>query len=249
MTDELIVRDDDETTVTGGELPEQGTPQTPTILPGIHLFRLPAALAQCWGSFDVRKKDANGNVMTFPAGTKDAAGADIGGQEMSEQHLMLKLDRDNPLICIDPNGPYDGLPAQANINTMGRKRGKRDDPNAPIVSDMTYFKVKSLGDLTVIAKRKDWIPVINKHAGAVVRLDHGLRATCREDAVRYIPDTADETGQRAVKDATGTMGCGKKYYTNAFRVEGGGFADQVNCECGARLRGFFQIERFLEPQA
>lgn len=241
------------------ELPTQGGSRTPPILPGISTFRLPANIDQCWKPFDFEKK-VNGTVQTHPAGTT-INNVDVSGQPIIEHHLMLQFDSDNPLIV--EGGPYDGLPVNyVSISTMPRKRGKGAD--APQVPDMTYFVRKSLKDNAPVAKRSDWIAIVNKHAGGIVRLEHGLSAFCDPERTRYISDGAGGV----VEDPDGNKGCGKgpggkdraRFYTNAFyvdEVDGDGnktgrkvYTDQVGCpNCGAALRGFFRVEKFLEPLA
>lgn len=241
----------------GDELPAQGGSRTPTILPGVSNFRLPANIDQCWDTFDVEKKGPDGQVLTNPAGTmKD--GVDVSGKPVTETHLMLKFDSDNPLVVV--GGEFDGLPVNyMNISTLPRKRGK-DKPGqpAPVVPDMTYFVRKSLKDGSPVQSRADWVTIVNKHAGAIVTLDHGLSAYCDPERTRYIPDDAGGV----VEDPDGNKGCGKgpggkeraRFYTSDFRVkmEDGSFAyhEQVQCpNCGAMLRGFFRVEKYLEPNA
>jgi hypothetical protein len=276
MGDVTEIRDEAEESFTGGEgapeLPEQGGSFTPTILPGTHLFRLPANIDQAWEAKDYEKKNADGTVIM--AGDKPAV----------EQHLLLKFNEDAPLIVVSDD-EYNGLPAHATITTIARPRGKKSDPNRPHVHDLTYFVRDSLNDKTPVTKKKEWIPLVNKYAGYLVRVEHGLSAQCSSDRVRYIDDG---TG-KAIEDPDGTKGCdhaageksvdGSRLYTNDFKVkywqsaasgnnyntreeaiEQGepadqlkqltGFSDRAVCKnCGAMLRGFFRIERFLKPLA
>lgn len=277
MAEALNLRDDVEESLTEGELPSQGNTYTPTILPAIHSFRLPGNIDQLWSTFDVTKKDANG---------ADLIGAD--SKPVVEQHLMLKFDKENPLVCVGDGDPYDGLPASSTISTLARRRGKRNDPNAPMVSDMTYFLRDSLADQTPIKFRKDYIPAVNQHAGHIIRIESGLQAQCDPERVRYIDDG---TGS-AVEDPEGVKGCGaaggekngrklERLYTQDFEIQGfqvidtgevynsreealeaasaiglgadrikqiKRFTDRAICKsCGAMLRGFFRIERFLKP--
>ena len=277
MAEALNLRNDVEESMTEGELPSQGSSYVPTILPAIHSLRLPANLDQCWDAKDYEKKDDDGNVIQGP-----------DGKPVVEQHLLLRFDKENPLIVV--GGDFDGLPATGTISTMARRRGKRGDPNAPKVSDMTYFLRDSLADATPIKFRKDYIPAINKHAGHVIRIESGLSAQCDETRVRYIDDGAGGV----VEDPDGVKGCGaaggekggrklERLYTNdfkvkQFRIEATGetynnreealeaagamslgadqvkqievFTDRAYCKsCGAALRGFFRMERFLKPLA
>lgn len=218
MTREVLaLRDDVEDTFTasqqGEELPSQGGTYVPTILPGTHHLRLPSNLDQCWEAKDYEKKDAAGNVT----GT--------------EQHLLLKLDRDSPMIVV--GGEFDGLPATATITTIGRKRGKKTDTNAPVVADMTYLVRDALADTTPVVKRKDWVPIVNKHAGDIIRIESGLSAQCDTTRVRYLDDGAGGV----VEDPEGTMGCGNP-------------AGKPNLADGVETRLYtqdFKMKMFLVP--
>jgi len=76
----------------------------------------------------------------------------------------------------------------------------------------------------------------------------GWQGQCRDDKVRYIES---ETGD-PIEDPEGNMGCGKRYYTKAFKQSDEQnqtyWAERILCEsCGASIRGFAQIDRFLKP--
>lgn len=261
MADLNTFVDEAETGFTGAadELPSQGGSRTPTILPGVSLFRLPPNLDQCWMPFDVEKK-IDKVVQTYPAGTM-VNGEDVSGKPIIEHHLMLVFDSENPLVVV--GGEFDGLPVNyVSISTLPRKRGKGDD--APNVPDMTYFVRKSLNDQTPVLTRRDWMTIVNKYPGAVVRFEHGLSAFCDPERVRYISDGAGGV----LEDPNGEHGCGKgaagkeggRFYTSAFRVkeldtEGNEtgrmvYVDSIQCpNCGAMLRGFFRVEKFMPPLA
>lgn len=239
-------------TGTGDELPSQGSGFTPTIMPGIHLFALPANIDQLWKPIDVEKKDALGNKIPDP---------NNAGAFMTERHLQLKLDKDNPLVCVDGDGTeFDGLPASMTVSTVARKRGKADD--APVVSDMTYFVRKALKDNSPVVNRGDWMTIVNKYAGRQIRLETGLSAQCDPERTRYVSDGAGGV----LEDPSGAKGCGMgpggkvggRYYTSSFKVkeldELGTptgrmiWSSAITCSnCGAALRGFFRVEKFLEP--
>jgi hypothetical protein len=101
---------------------------------------------------------------------------------------------------------------------------------------------------------------INKYAGKTIRIEHGLSAHCRPDAVRYIDDPS-KPGQGTIKDPTGAKGCGDdskrraddkgkkgRYYTKDFKDAEGKYQTEVEClDCPAILRGFPSVERFLPP--
>lgn len=254
---ELNLRDEVEDSYTGEDLPAQMGSPTPTIFPGIDLFQIPPNVDQCWDAKDVQRKDADGNLL-----------ANADGTPLVDQHLFLKFDRDSPLIVV--GGPYDGLPATATISTMARNRARKgEEPR--LVADLTYFVRDSLQDKTPVAKRKDWIAIVNKHAGHLVRLEHGLSAFCDPERVRYLSEDGTEDG-RSVLDPTETHGCGmsdgkregSRLYSQAFKsseeeLDANGnptgrkittWRESAVCKgCGAMLRGFFRVERFLKPLA
>lgn len=241
-----------EESYTGDELPSQGSGFTPTILPGIHLFTLPTNIEQLFEAIDVEKKDAAGQKIADPQ---------TPGAFLTERHLKLKMDKDNPMICADGLGTlFDGLPASMTVTTVARKRGKGDD--APFVSDMTYFVRKALKDSSAVVMRDDWRAIVSKHAGQQVRLETGLSARCDSERTRYVSDGAGGV----VEDPTGTKGCGMgpkgkigaSFYTSEFKVPEIGadgvatgrtvWSEQITCSnCGAALRGFFRVEKYLEP--
>lgn len=276
----LALRDEAEESFTasepGAELPAQGSSFTPTILPGKSLFRLPPNLDQCWEARDYEKKDKDGQVINDPA----------TGKPQVEQHLLLQFNDENPLVIV--GGDYDGLPAHATITTIPRDRNRKKGEPPNLVHDLTYFVRTSLNDRTPVTKKKEWPGIVNKYAGHVVYLEHGLSAQCSPDRTIYVDDGAGG----GVADPGGKLGCnhaagldkkeGSRLYTNDFKVKvwqdqtpgGAGntfntreegieqgveaanmkqitlFTDTVHCKgCGARLRGFFRVEKFLPPLA
>jgi len=286
MTEPMQIRDEIDESYSGDELPAQQGLQTPTILPGVDHFRLPVNIDRCWDAKDYEKRNAEGLVQF-----------DNNGMPLTEQHFLLKFDADNPMIV--QGGDYDGLPATATITTIPRRRrgkGPGKD-NGPLVHDITYLVRECLNDKTPVTKKSDWMAIINRYPGAVIRLEHGLSAQCSPDRVRYV-DAGDGT---VVQDPDGTMGCGDaagryrskggraegdpetRLYTQSFKttvfvdqrtgtsyptrdealqavVDSGGTASDVRatpawtdhavCKgCGAVLRGFFRIEKFLKPLA
>lgn len=221
----LDIRDEIDDSLTEGELPAQGGGQiTPTVLPGFHLLQLPGNLDQCWEAKDYEKKDDDGNVMVYQPGTKNAQGEDLAGKPIIEQHFLLKFDKDSPLIVVG-GGTFDGLPVMATITTLPRKRGKKTDANRPNVADMTYFVRDCLNDNSPVKFRKDWIAIVNKYAGKVIRIESGLSAQCDPERVKYVDDGTGKT----IEDPDGQKGCGQaqgpkskqgsRLYTSDFKIK------------------------------
>lgn len=204
------------------EAPEQGRGSIPLLRFGEYQVRLPDDLSKAW---QAPKKDKNGVTR-----------------------ITLKLDASNPLVVV--GGPHDGDILTATVSTIPRPRGQQKQQ----ISDMFYLLRTSFADQTLVSTLRDWKNAIDAHAGQVFRVDVGGTANCREDKVRYIETQNPETGGNAtIEDPSGTKGCGKRMYTrdiNKLRDEAGNPPEHVYCpQCGAVLRVFNQIERYLPPLA
>lgn len=247
------------------ELPEQmgGGASLPTLLPGISLLRIPNDIAQCIEAFDVEDKAADKTVIMRPATAVElATNPSATMVPKTTQRLRLKFDKDTPLVVVGKSAddPQNGSPVATSISNVPRNRAKKGDPPA-LVADAAYLLRTSLGLNTQqypLTKPKEWFAAFLAIAGKVFRCEHGLTAQCRADKVRYINNASDESGRGSIEDPTGQKGCGQRYYTKDFRLPDGKFSDIVYCKnpaCRAatgqpaKLRGFFQIERFLEPTA
>jgi hypothetical protein len=230
-----------------GDLPEQGFGFTPTLMPGESEFTLPQTLSQLWSVIeitDARQTLANGQ----PNPTYN----------QKVKRYQLKFDRNNPLVIA--SGPHAGETLTATFTTNPRPRGKTDDPKTPWVSDLAYMLEIGLNDKSRPTTAEALKQRINQYAGRTIRLAHGLSARCAPDRVRYIIVNT-ETGEQTIKDPAGTKGCnddtqkradgkGKKgrYHTRDFKdPETGQYVDTIECECGAVLRGFPSVEKFLPP--
>lgn len=241
-----------------GDLPSQGFGEYLTLLPGADEFTLPANLAQLWDEFDV--KDSWPKSKTF-------------GQTVKRHRI--KFTKEAPLVIA--SGPKKGDTLTATVSGVQRPRGKKDDEATPWVSDLAYLLEIGLNDKSRPTTAQGLKAAINKYAGKTVRIEHGLSAHCRADKVRYIiTGTANPNFNPAVPesdanprminekntlDPSGKKGCGDdskqradgkgkqgRYYTKDFKdPETGEYMDTIECDCGAVLRGFPSIERFLPP--
>jgi hypothetical protein len=224
-----------------GALPAQGFGDNETLMPGIDTFLLPQNLAQLWDTVDA--------VDTRP-------GSPTNGQTV--KRLRLKFDKNSPLVISE--GPKKGETLTATVTGVARARGKKDDPQTPWVSDLAYLLEIGCGDQSRPKTAQALQAQINKYAGKPVRIEHGLSAHCRPDKVRYI--YVEDGSNKTALDPAGTKGCGDdgkqredkkgkkgRYYTRDFKdaENGGQFVDQIECECGAALRGFPSLERFVPP--
>jgi hypothetical protein len=229
------------------ELPEQmGGIGMPVLLPGTHIFRIPQTVAQLIESYDEIVKDANGNAVADPADPSKA---------LLVQRLRVRFDKDDPLVVVGT--PEDGQPVATSISNQPRNRARKGEARI-LVSDMAYLLRESMKYTGPLTKNSEWAAALQWSAGRVFRCEHGLSGYCNPEKVRYINDPSDPTFRGSIQDPSGQKGCGggpdkKRLYTSHFKLpaqngQPGGFSDIAYCQfCQAKLRGFFQVERFLKP--
>lgn len=233
-----------------GDLPEQMGGTRTTILPGIHIFQLPADLSALWD--EVAIEDGRPKM---PDGSANATFK----QKLTRKRL--KFDRNHPLVVI--GGPFDGEPMTVTWTSNPRVRGRKDDPKSQWISDLAYLYTMALKGSVRTKTSEELRAEINRLGGnAKIRLETGLSAQCRPDRVRRVRLLVD--GQPVtVEDPTGTKGCGTRYYTTDFKNETTGKFDlEIGCTCGEPsaeeaaagktavaviLRGYENVERFMPP--
>lgn len=206
------------------ELPAQMGSFT-TLMPGVDTFQLPPNLAQAYELYDEKERDKDGKEIE-------------NGKII--QRIRFIFDNDAPLTVV--GGPNNGETMRARITSSPRKRGKKGS-DAPSVADLAYLLRISLNDKTVVFTTRDWHAAVSKHAGEHIRLKHGLRGSCNPKGVRYIDN--GEGGSK--EDPSGTMGCGKYYRSKDFKQEDGTYSTELDCDCGAVIRAFEDIEQYLPP--
>ena len=244
-----LVWRDEITDDTPSELPEQtGGAGLPTLLPGTHIFRIPVDVVDCISTVDAVAYDAAGEPIPDPT---DPSKAKL------VQRVQVKFDKDHPLVIV--GGSEDGHPVGTSISNRPRNRARKGEPRI-LVSDMAYWLRESLKYTGALNKPAEWGAAIQWAAGKIFRAEHGLSAYCNPERVRYINDPADPTFRSSIQDPDGTHGCGggpakQRMYTSHFKLpaqngQPGGYSDITYCPwCSAKLRGFFQVERFLMPTA
>ncbi len=225
------------------ELPEQlGGQGLPVLLPGTSIFRIPSTVTQCVEAYDEILKDGDGNPIPDPADPSKARVV---------QRLRIRFDKDNPLLVV--GGEHDGHPVGTSVSNQPRNRARKGEARV-LVSDATYLFRESLGYTGPLTRNSEWAVAIEWAAGKIFRAEHGLSAFCSPDRIRFVNDPDDPTYVASVQDPVGTKGCGKHYYTSNFKLpaqngQPGGYSEIKYCTCDAKLRGFFQFERFLKPTA
>lgn len=244
----------------GGDWPTDAAADMPQmggafklLMPAQDEFRLPANLAQL---FSIKAyEDTNPRSATK-------------GQQV--ERLVLTFDRSNPLVIT--SGPRMGDVLTKTITSNPRPRGKKDNPSTMWVSDLVLLLDTSLNDksrpggATAQIANQALMNALVKYAGKTVRLDHGLQGSCNPNhVVRLVyQDPADANKVVVAEDPTGRKGCGARYYTSAFKNPNPATLDdlydsEINCtgkvpqsdgsvtDCGAVVRAFPEIERFLPP--
>lgn len=225
------------------ELPEQmGGQGLPVLLPGTNIFRIPSNVVQLVEPIDEVLLDADGQPIPDPADPNKGR---------IVQRLQIIFDKDNPLLVV--GGEHDGQPVGTRINNRPRNRARKTEARI-MVSDMTYLFRESLGYTGPLSRNSEWAVAIEWAAGRIFRAEHGLSAYCSPDRIRFVNDPSDPTYRASIADPTGMKGCGKRYYTSNFKMpaqngQPSGYSEIKYCTCEAKLRGFFQFERFLKPTA
>lgn len=185
--------------------------------PGDYDFRLPANLAECWSTYVLEK----------------------GGT-----HLRLSFDQEHPMIVL--GGEHDGEPFMyQSFTSQTRPRGK----DQAQLSDLAYLLRDGLKDKRPITGKPQLAAAINEGAGKIVRANIQLTAQCRDDK----PIRVEQDG--VMTTVEGTMGCGARFYqgyrgnrANTFAIpkdDKGQPATSFVCVCGANLRAFPSVNKFL----
>lgn len=222
------------------ELPAQGGGYQPQLPPGTYLLRLPADINAVFELWDLKNEET--------------------GKIEQRCRISCTNAKGSPLVVV--GGTHDLETLSQSISNVPRKRSKK--PDAVAVSDMTYLIRESLKNTDPIRTPADWYNVLLKYQGKVFRAETGLQGQCRDDKPRWINETIlgpDGTNYvytgNTIEDPSGTMGCGKRFYTQAFKsinseTREPEWLERITCpspNCGASVRGFAQIDRFLPPIA
>ena len=209
-----------------GQLPEIGQ-YTPPLPPNKeYMVRVPANIQHLLDVRDVVEKETN----------------------VTKQRVFLKFDKNNPLVVT--GGEYDGHPLTGSFSNIPRPRGRDKVP----VSDMAYFLIDGCHFQVNPKTPKDWYDACLRAGNLMVKIISGRTGQCRPDQNIYIENRIvdPESGQQSVswQEVPDMKGCGKRYYTSAFRLTDGTYAERLSCgqrssptgqpgpelACGARPR-------------
>lgn len=257
------------------ELPSQGSSYTPTILPGKYLFRLPANLDQCWEARDYEKKDKDKQVVMGPDGKPvveqhlllqfDAenplvvVGGDYDG--LPAQATITTIPRDRNRKKGEPPNLVHDLTylVRTSLNDRTPVTKKKEWPG--IVNKYAGHVIYLETGLSAQCS-SERVRYVDDGAGGgvadpggVMGCNHAAGMEKGENSRLYTNDFKVKVWQ----DQT-PGGAGNTYNTREEAIEGGVpaeylkqitlFTDTVHCKgCGARLRGFFRVEKYLPPLA
>lgn len=202
------------------EIPEFGA-RTPLPQPGAFRLKLPKDLSKSWDVIEVTK---NG---------KD------------EQRVKLIFDKDNPLLIVQSLGNrYDGQPLQTTLTNNERVRGS----SGVVASDLHYL-AKAFGEKQTPKSNQAWVRLVNTFGDREFGADWQFSWQCSEHRDVYHPD-----GQGGSVKVEGTKGCGWRYYQGdgqpnptkktgyISKPAGGEYPVDLQCQCGALLRAFGNLD-------
>lgn len=211
---------------------ERGGTFAPPVYPADYGLKLPGDLSKVWDVFE----DAD-----------------------SKQWVTMIFDDDNPLTITNATDKaLVGTNVRSRINNKPRNRGKKGENI--MVSDMTYL-VRALdpaarpgaGVKDQAKLNEAFIAEMKKHAGKEFVAFQSWTASCdqKRDAYFYVLDAAGQatgaTEKQENPDAPGSnrQGCGTRYYLGDWpKDQSGRYYETRQCQCGAVLRPFGQLERF-----
>lgn len=157
------------------------------------------------------------------------------------ERVKVKFDQNAPLVILQSvNGRYDNQPFTTSLSNVPRRRGK--DADAPIASDWDYLNQ---------ALKEAWAPgeprtnrnyatrlMTKAAARAQFRAKISASWNCRKDKNIYMPD-----GQGGYQEMD-QLGCGTRKYEKDVTKVNGEYPERIECQCGASVRGFNNLETF-----
>ena len=209
-----------------GTMPDQmgGFSEPPQ--PGVYRFRFPTRMDDLWETFD--------HVNGKPPGKR----------------LRARFDDSHPLTIVQsPLGALDGEPFQTSITNAERRRGKKDDPTAPFISDMDYINRDVWGLQTKpTGGNVGYAQEFQKHGGTELTATVTWNWFCNPKKNIYV-----QNEQGASVEVPNQAGCGRSYYQKDVEKvlsnpQDPGSAKvypyRIACECGASIRAFANLEQF-----
>ena len=193
--------------------------------PGTYRFKFPPRMDDLWETFD--------HVNGQPPGKR----------------IRARFDETHPMTIIQsPGGQLNGEPFQTSITNAERRRGKRDDPTAPYISDMDYINRDVFGLQTKpTGGNVGYAQEFMKHAGTELTATITWNWFCNPKKNIYA-----DNGQGGVQEIQ-QAGCGASFYQKDIEKIPSNPADanspkvypyRLTCTCGASIRAFANLEQF-----
>lgn len=193
--------------------------------------------------------------LRFPTKLDDAFEVfDLTTGPKPGKRIRVKFDANHPLTIIQsPGGKYDGEPFETSLSNAERKRGKKDDQDAPWISDLDYFN-RDVWDLPGKPPNgnRGYAEEVIKHAGTEFGATISWNWFCNPKKAIYA-----DNGQGGLTEVAGQMGCGTSYYMKDIKDSGwmqpanpedpSGpkvFPLRIQCQCGGNIRAFANLEQF-----
>lgn len=155
------------------------------------------------------------------------------------QRLRAKFDQDAPFVITQSTFPSEvNETFETRISNQERPRGKDKQYE---VSDMDYL-LKGLGETARPKGNRAYIDTLKKYAGKEFAAEVTFSFSCRKDKNIRVLDAAGKANE-----VENHPGCGKKYYQKdiaSLKNGEGKYPTSINCECGANLRAFANLENF-----
>lgn len=212
-------------------MPDQMGASQPPPYPGTYRFKFPTDLSAVWEAFD----HPNGK----PPGKR----------------IRARFDEAHPLTIIQsPGGESDGLPYMTSISNAERKRGKKDDPTAPFISDMDYILRDVFGQAQKPTGGNPGYAqsFMKLAAGAEMTADVTWSWKCNPNKAIFT-----DNGQGGLTEVPGQMGCNSAWYMKDIKEQQlmvpsdpnnpdspKVYPLRITCSCGASVRAFANLERF-----
>lgn len=153
------------------------------------------------------------------------------------QRIRAIFDRDHPLtIAAAPDPTKVGERFDTRLSNVERARGKDKSIE---VSDLDYL-LKALGEKVRPTTNRAYIATLQKYAGKTFGADISYSYRCSQDRNIRVADPNDANGK--LVEVEGQKGCGKSYYQRDVQKVDGAFPLQIECQCGAVLRAFANLD-------
>lgn len=194
------------------DLPDFGSFREPP-QPGAYRFQLPDDLSAIWDVYDTPSKQP-------------------------PQRIRAVFDKDHPMTIVQsPANRYNGEPFETRLSNEERKRGKDKDV---VASDMDYL-LRALKFTTKPASNKAYIDAMKLQAKKQFSADIRFSWKC-SDQRNIRVKTTDGT----IQEVEGRKGCNSSYYLedlpNGGKDATGNVPTQIQCQCGAMLRAFANLD-------